>query len=123
LIGEFDKKAVAIEGAGGGGFGRGGGGGGGRGGAPAGPPTLSSIGGSLTTLMTALQGADVSPTTQLTAEVMKQRAEVGKLMDRWNALKGADLAALNAKLKAVNLPEVAMDAPAPPATPRRGRGQ
>jgi hypothetical protein len=70
------------------GFGGRGGGGGGRGAAPAGPPTLNSVAASLTALMMTLQGADVTPTTQLAAAVAGQRAILAKLMQQWTALRG-----------------------------------
>jgi photosystem II stability/assembly factor-like uncharacterized protein len=100
----FDKKASALEGQ----SPAGGGGGGGRGAAPAGPETLASITGGMTQLMTLLQGADVTPTTQLVAAVADRRAALAKLMTRWNALKGADLAALNATLKSAGAPAIAL---------------
>src|SRR6185295_2315169 len=117
-IAEFDKKALALEGQAAGG----GRGGGGRGAVPTGPETLSSIGGSLTTLIGVLQGADVAPTTQLTAAVADRHAAASKLLASWNSMKGAGLTALNAKLKDANLPEVSLDVKEP-AAPRRGRGR
>jgi photosystem II stability/assembly factor-like uncharacterized protein len=77
----LDEQLAALAGQGGGGFG------GGRGGAPAGPETLNSISGGLNQLMGLLQGADVAPTTQLTAAVSERRAALAKLMARWNALR------------------------------------
>jgi photosystem II stability/assembly factor-like uncharacterized protein len=77
----LDGQLAALAGQGGGGFG------GGRGGAPAGPETLNSISGSLNQLMGLLQGADVAPTTQLTAAVSERRAALATLMARWNALR------------------------------------
>jgi photosystem II stability/assembly factor-like uncharacterized protein len=117
-IGTFDQKAQALEGAAGGG----GRGGGGRGAVPAGPETLSSVTGSLTTLMKNHQGADVTPTTQMVAAVTDRRAALTKLMKRWVALKDADLTALNAQLKQANLPEVRVDVEAPPTAGRSRRG-
>jgi hypothetical protein len=38
--------------------------------------------------------------------VTDRRAALAKVMAQWAALKGADLAALNAKLKQTSLPEV-----------------
>ena len=86
-LGEFDKQAASIEGGGGGRGGRGGGGGGGRGAIEAGPETLSSAGGSLTTLMRQLEAAEVAPTTQLSAAIADRRAQVAKLMAKWTALQ------------------------------------
>ena len=62
-------------------------GGGGRGAAPAGPPTLTGIAAELNQLMGLLQGADVTPTTQLVAAVGGRRADLAKLLARWAALK------------------------------------
>jgi hypothetical protein len=67
--------------------------GGGRGAAPDGPDTLNSIGGGLAQLMALLQGADVTPTTQLVAAVNERRGALARLEARWTALK-AELAAL-----------------------------
>ncbi|MGI8745362.1 MAG: glycoside hydrolase [Bryobacteraceae bacterium] len=99
----MDRKAVAIEGAGG--FGRGGGGG--RGAAP-GPDTLTSVSGALALLMQSLEGADVAPSTQSTAAVADRHAAMAKLLQRWNALKTADLADLNRQLTQANLPAVTL---------------
>jgi len=111
-LADFDKKAEAIEGAAGGGFGQRGGGGippaGMRGGAGAGPAqdTLSSIGGSLTQLMSLMQGADAAPTSQVAAAVAERRQAFAALMAKWSAFKAQDIRALNTKLEAANLPRV-----------------
>src|SRR5260370_18485973 len=90
-IGEFDKKALAIEGQPAG-FGRGGGGGGGgRGAVPAGPETLSSISGSLTTLLGLLQGADAAPTAQLAAAITEKPPSTGKLLPAGTSMNRARL--------------------------------
>jgi hypothetical protein len=103
----FDQKAAGLEG-GSGGFGGFGGGGGGRGGG-GGLDTLAGIGGSLSSLMGLLQGADVAPTSQLLAAVEDSRKALASLMARWNALKGEDLSKLNELLKQANLPPVALN--------------
>jgi hypothetical protein len=77
-------RLTALEGGVGGGRG---GGGGGRGGAPEGPDTLGNITGGLNQLMGLLQGADVTPTTQLVAAVGARHSAVAKLMAQWSALK------------------------------------
>lgn len=117
----FDQKAAALEGGGGGG-GRFGGGGGGFGpGAGGGQDTLAGIGGSLSSLMGLLQGADAAPTSQLVAAVADGRRALANLMARWNALKTQDLTNLKAQLKQANL--VRRDAGRvrrrPPGRPRR----
>jgi hypothetical protein len=90
----FDKKASALEGQ----SPAGGGGGGGRGAAAGGPDTLSSVAAAMSQLMNLLQGADVTPTTQLAAAVTDRHAAFTKLMARWHLLEGTDLTALNATL-------------------------
>ncbi|MGH9433646.1 MAG: WD40/YVTN/BNR-like repeat-containing protein, partial [Terriglobia bacterium] len=60
-----------------------------------GPDTLNSVGGSLRQLLGILQGADVAPTTQMTAAIATRLAALNGLMARWAALKSQDLAALN----------------------------
>jgi len=56
---------------------------GGRGAAADGPDTFNSVIGSMNQLMGLLQGADVTPTTQLTAAVAGRRAALAKLKARW----------------------------------------
>jgi hypothetical protein len=77
----LEQKLAALEGQPAGGFG------GGRGGAPEGPETLNSITGGLNQLMGLLQGADVTPTTQLVTAVGQRRTALMKLMTQWNVLK------------------------------------
>ena len=60
---------------------------GGRGAAADGPDTFSSVIGSMNQLMGLLQGADVTPTTQLVAAVGQRKAALASLMARWNALR------------------------------------
>ncbi len=77
----LDKKLEEIEGRKGARFG-----GGGR--LPVnGPPTLSMAIAALETLLNALQDADVAPTSQQKTVVTAQLAGIGKLLDRWDALK------------------------------------
>ena len=104
-LADFDREAVAIEGAAGGGRG---GRGGGRGAIEAGPETLGTAPGSLTTLMRQLEAAEAAPTTQLTAAIADRRAEISKLMARWTALKTTGLTAVNAQLKQANLTPLAI---------------
>ena len=103
----FDKQAAAIEGGGGGGRG-GRGGGGGRGAIEAGPETLTSAAGSLTTLMRQLEAAEVAPTTQLSAAIADRRAQVAQLLAKWNTLKTSGLAPVNAGLKQANLNQLSV---------------
>ena len=70
--------------------------------------SLAGIGSSLTSLMALLQGADAAPTSQAMAAVGDRRRALADLLDRWAALKAADLGALNAQLKAAGLAEIAL---------------
>jgi hypothetical protein len=101
----FAQQLTALEGSPGGGRG-------GRGAAPAGPDSLNSVAGALGALMTTLQSADVTPTTQLASAVADRRAAMARLMQRWTALKTE----IHAKA-----PDVNVDATAPPAAGGRGR--
>ena len=53
-----------------------------------------------------LQEADAAPTSQTLAAVADRERALADLMARWAALRGADLAALNARLRAANAPEI-----------------
>jgi photosystem II stability/assembly factor-like uncharacterized protein len=100
-IDSVERAAAAIEGAGGG-FGGGGGGGAGGGGRP----TLAGTIGLLAQLYDALQDADVTPTTQLVAAVGAARRDVPATLARWESFRARELTTLNARLRALNLPEV-----------------
>jgi photosystem II stability/assembly factor-like uncharacterized protein len=111
----LDKKAEALEGAGGGrGFFRFGGGGG--------PDTLNGIRGALGGLLGVLQGADVGPTTQVVAAVANRRQALAGLLGRWAALKGQDLTKLNVQLKQAKLPAVTIEASPARSVARSMRG-
>ena len=107
-LADFDKKAGALEGASaaGGGMRGGGGGGFGPGAGGGGADTLAGIGGSLSSLMSAMQGADAAPTSQVLAAVAERQKAFTGLMAKWTAFKTQDLTALNIQLKAANLPAV-----------------
>jgi hypothetical protein len=126
-LGAFDQKLASLEGlsAGPGGRGAGGGGGaagrggaaggaaggggaGGRGGAAGGADTLAGIGGSLTSLVPILQGADAPPTTQVLAAVTERRTALATLLGKWKALSTTEFAALNAELAKAGLPAIAV---------------
>lgn len=95
LIDEIDAKLSVIEGQGGGGR---------RGMSPQGEASLGRVAGELGRLLGILQEADAAPTTQATAAVTTARKELSELMSRWAEISEKDLAELNAKLKASNLP-------------------
>jgi len=95
----FDARAAAVEGTPPSG-GRGGFGGGFE------TNTLAAIGGSLTSLMSTLQGADATPTSQVVAAVGERREALADLLAKWNALRTTELAALNAQLRRAGLGEI-----------------
>jgi hypothetical protein len=99
-IASFDTAAAALEGETGGRFG-------GRRGRP-GPDTLNEVNGQLTALMSSLQEADVTPTTQMLAAVTDRRRALHGLMARWTKFTQEELPALNAELKHAGLRDVTL---------------
>jgi hypothetical protein len=85
LKAQVDSLAPAAPAGGGGG--RGGRGFGGRGGGPAPAPTLASIDGTLTSAISAMQTADMVPTTARVTAARKAQADAAALMRRWTALQ------------------------------------
>ena len=77
-------------------------------GAPAGPPTLESLTGTMLSAAMAMQRADVAPTASQVAACDSARTQSASLMSRWTALETSGLAALNAKRKAAGLPAVVL---------------
>ncbi|HEY5085749.1 MAG TPA: hypothetical protein VII66_00185, partial [Gemmatimonadaceae bacterium] len=69
-------------------------------GAPAGPPSLSSVTTSLDAAAMAMQGADVAPTASEIAACDHARAQLSEVLPKWNALKTTGLAEFNATRKA-----------------------
>jgi photosystem II stability/assembly factor-like uncharacterized protein len=112
----FNTKAAALEGTpppAGGRGGRGGGppAGGGRGGpaAQSPPDTLWGVTTALGTVMNAMQAADVAPTANTLAAVTAAQQNATRVLARWTVLRTVDLPALNAKLKAAGIGEIAVD--------------
>ncbi len=96
-IAAFDQRVVAVVGQTGGGGGRGGGRG--RGGAPGAGPTFASINGELLSMLNLVEDSDAEPTTQATAAVQAVLRDYQTLLGRWNAIRGAELSALNVRLR------------------------
>ncbi len=98
----FDRQIVAIAGeATSNGGGRGGRGrGAGPAPAAASTPTLASAEAALAGVMNVLQGADVTPPAVSVTAITNAQQAATAVMQRWNALKTVDLAAINAKLQA-----------------------
>jgi photosystem II stability/assembly factor-like uncharacterized protein len=100
-IDALDAKLASLEGPAGGGK---------RGRAPQPPSPDASLGrvtGSLGRLLVILQGADATPTTQAAATVTEAKKELDGLRSRWAEIRQKDLAELNLKLKAADLPAIA----------------
>jgi hypothetical protein len=57
-------------------------------------------------LLTVLQAADATPTTQAAAAVAAAKKDLDGLLGRWTDLREKDLRELNTKLKAAGLPAV-----------------
>ncbi len=85
---EFDRKAAALEGQNGG------------------TATLGRLAGELGALYGTLQETEAAPTTQALAAVAGREAALKDVLARWAALRGPDLAALNAKLRSAGLAEI-----------------
>jgi len=110
VLADFGRKAQALQGtpaAGGGG--RGGRGGRGGGGGGAAPDTLTGAGGTLSSLMNSLQGADVAPTTVTLQAINRARANFATVMARWTELSTTDLEALNTALREANLQPIRLE--------------
>jgi hypothetical protein len=54
----------------------------------------------------AMQNADAAPTAGDLAVAARARAQANGAMDRWNALKNKELAALNSKRRAAGKTEI-----------------
>jgi hypothetical protein len=95
-IDAVEEKIAAIEGPAAGGR---------RGMAPPrGEASLGRVSGELSRLLNDLQAADATPTTQATSATTAARKELSELLSKWTVVREKDLADLNAKLKAADLP-------------------
>jgi photosystem II stability/assembly factor-like uncharacterized protein len=96
----LDRKAAALEGEGGQ---RGPGGP-----AAAAQPGLSQLHSSLATLLDVLQQADAAPTAQGVAAAADLQQKLRAVLSSWNEFKSRDVQAVNAQLRAANLPPLAL---------------
>ena len=87
-LGEFDRKAGAVEGAGGA------------------APSLVRVNGELATLYGTTQDADATPTSQLVTAIADRLASAREAQARWEVLRTVDLAALNTRLRAAGAAEI-----------------
>lgn len=97
-INALERKAAALEGAGGGFRG----GGGGR--AASTEPSLNAMNGELLGLMGLVEGADVPPTTQAMAGSAQVQRALAGVLSRWNEMKNTDVKALNEQLSKAGFP-------------------
>ena len=74
-----------------------------------GQPNLQRVMTELSQLLGILQGADATPTTQAVAACAEAQQAVGKLLARWNELKGTDVKALQVQLRGAGLPPLVLD--------------
>jgi hypothetical protein len=102
----LDRKAAALEGPEFGGRGRGGRGG--RGG-QSGGESLGRVAGELGPLLRVLQGADMTPTTQVVAAVTAARKSLDDLLKRWGEIKVKDVKAVSEQLKSAGLAPLALE--------------
>ncbi|HEX4748956.1 MAG TPA: glycoside hydrolase [Bryobacteraceae bacterium] len=93
---QFGRQVTTIEGGGRAGRRRG----------AAGAPTLSALNGQMAHVFEILQGSDNTPTTQAIAAVAKLENSVQQQLAAWKSLEAVDLAALNKRLAAANLPVI-----------------
>jgi hypothetical protein len=96
-INEVERKAAALEGAGGGFRGSGTG---------SGEPSLSRLNGELLGLMGLVEGADLAPTTQAVAGSEQAQRMLAEVLARWGEIKDKDVKPLNEQLAKVGLPVV-----------------
>jgi hypothetical protein len=59
-------------------------------------------------LLETIDGVDARPTTQATAAVASLQQQLDAAVVDWNKVRGPELDALNAKLKAAGIPAVAI---------------
>jgi len=69
-------------------------------------PSLTSVNGEASRLYSDVDSADAAPTVAQSAAVAKIARDYPALIERWNKLKAADIAAINRELKAAKLPEI-----------------
>ena len=69
-------------------------------------PGLVSVNGEASALYGEIDSADAAPTAAQAAAAAKIARDYPVVIDRWNKLKAADIAAINRELKAANLPEI-----------------
>lgn len=74
-------------------------------------PTLENVAQTLMSAGMAMQGADVAPTAAQVAACARARQEFAALLPKWNAVKTARLAALNARRRAAGQAEVTIPKP------------
>jgi photosystem II stability/assembly factor-like uncharacterized protein len=110
-IGALDEKVAALAGAGGGGRR-----GGRRGRGPVGEPTFSRLEGEFYGVMSLVEGADATPTTQAVEGFKTLQKEFAGLEARCSELWDRDIPALNKQLEAAKLPAI-------DASEQTGRGR
>ncbi|HZV03598.1 MAG TPA: hypothetical protein VE999_00780, partial [Gemmataceae bacterium] len=73
-------------------------------------PTLAKLSGDLSAVMSLVQGADRTPTTQAMAAADGSSKALSELLTRWSNLKTEELKSINEKLRQANLPAINLEA-------------
>jgi photosystem II stability/assembly factor-like uncharacterized protein len=97
----LDRKLAALPGTEAGGRG-------GRGGV-SGEPTFGRVQAEMGQLLTLLQRADATPTSQVVAACGEARKTLAGLVERWGELSGKELKALNEKLREAGMPPIILE--------------
>jgi hypothetical protein len=72
---------------------------------------LSRLNSALNQLLSTIDSADAAPTRQASLMFDQVRDVLGQQLAKWNLIKESELAALNKKLRAANLPPLAVSEP------------
>jgi len=75
-------------------------------GPPPAQPGLMSVNGEASGMYGEIDSADAAPTAAQSAALAKIGRDYPIVMERWNKLRAADIAAINRELKVANLPEI-----------------
>jgi hypothetical protein len=71
-------------------------------------PNLTQLHSQLSSLLDVLQQSDAAPTTQAVAASSEFQRQLRELLQSWQQLKSKDVEAVNAQLRAANLPTLAL---------------
>ncbi len=81
--------------------------------------SLARLNGGFKTLVSALDTADVAPTTQQVATFVELEKALQEQLAAWSQLKSKDIPELNEQLKKAGLPPIDLQKPAPSSADNR----